>query len=106
MPELPEVETVKQRLKPVLNHQIITQVQTFHPKSFLGNADALVGQEITDISRRAKLLRVKLNHDLNLLIHLKMTGQLIFVDDKIKLGGGHPTADWVKELPGDHHFAK
>lgn len=39
-------------------------------------------------------------HDV--LIHLKMTGQLIFMDGKQKIGGGHPTSDWTKDLPSKH----
>ena len=102
MPELPEVETVKRRLQSVLLNQVIVKLETLHPKSFSGNSQKLIGKKIIKISRRAKLIRLELDHQENLLIHLKMTGQLIFISDELKLGGGHPTADWLNDLPTKH----
>jgi formamidopyrimidine-DNA glycosylase len=102
MPELPEVETVRQRLEQVLIGKTISQIQVLRDKSFQGQTQKVIGASIQAVSRKAKLLRLRLNNDLNLLIHLKMTGQLIFVDDDVKTGGGHPTADWVRALPSKH----
>ena len=102
MPELPEVETVKRRLQEVVSGLKIIKIQSLHPKSFFGNLTDILQSTITDISRRDKLLRFHLDPGTNLLVHLKMTGQLIYVDDQIRRGGGHPTADWVKEMPGKH----
>lgn len=102
MPELPEVETVKRRLQSVLLNQVIVKLETLHLKSFSGNSQKLIGKKIIKISRRAKLIRLELDHQENLLIHLKMTGQLIFISDELKLGGGHPTADWLNDLPTKH----
>ncbi len=102
MPELPEVETVRQRLEQVLIGKTINQIQVLRDKSFQGQQEKVYGAQIEAVSRKAKLLRLRLSNDLNLLIHLKMTGQLIFVDNDIKIGGGHPTADWVRDLPGKH----
>jgi formamidopyrimidine-DNA glycosylase len=36
------------------------------------------------------------------MIHLKMSGQLIYVDGEFRTGGGHPTDDWVQQLPSSH----
>ena len=102
MPELPEVETVKNRLEEVLVGRQIKQVKVLRDKSFRGSTDQLLGAEIETLERRAKLIKIQLSNGLYLLIHLKMTGQLIFVDDQHRVGGGHPTADWVHQLPGDH----
>ncbi len=102
MPELPEVETVRLRLQNLLIGQTIKQVTVNHQKSFIGEPTKIKGAKIIKVSRKAKLIQLHLSNDLNLLIHLKMTGQLIYLDGKVKIGGGHPTADWVKELPGDH----
>lgn len=102
MPELPEVETVRSRLKSILEHKIIDDIEVLHPKSFRGDLNKVTGCEIQSINRKAKLLRIKLNNHENLLVHLKMTGQLVYVSDDIKIGGGHPTADWVKQLPSSH----
>ncbi len=102
MPELPEVETVKRRLKDVLIGREIKQVEVLREKSFQGDTSKVAGAEIKAVERRAKLIKIKLSNGRYLLIHLKMTGQLIYVSDQIRVGGGHPTADWVHDLPGDH----
>ena len=102
MPELPEVETVKQRLSEILTGKTISQIKVLREKSFKGNPQQVAGLCINNISRRAKLLRFKFDNNLNLLIHLKMTGQLIYTDNDQRIGGGHPTADWVDSLPSSH----
>lgn len=102
MPELPEVETIVRRLQTVLPGKTVLSVDQLHPKTWQGDVAAVIGQEIQRIERRAKIMRIVLANEVSLLIHLKMTGQLIFVDATQRLGGGHPTADWVNELPGKH----
>jgi len=102
MPELPEVEIIKRRLEEILPNKVIDQVTVLRKKSFQGNISQVLNKKFLKISRRAKLLRIHLSDNLNLLIHLKMTGQLIYQDDEIRLGGGHPTADWVNTLPSSH----
>jgi formamidopyrimidine-DNA glycosylase len=102
MPELPEVETITKRLQPYLVGKKITEVIQFHQKSFVGNPEDVTQKEIVDVSRRAKMIRIQMEEKKNLLIHLKMTGQLIFVDDKHRVGGGHPTEDWIQQLPSKH----
>jgi formamidopyrimidine-DNA glycosylase len=102
MPELPEVETIARRLKQILPGKTIKSVNVHTIKSFVGSSSALHGLELTDVSRRAKIIRFHLPNNTNLLTHLKMTGQLIYVDEQQRVGGGHPTADFVKELPSAH----
>ncbi len=102
MPELPEVETIVRRLKGILRGKTIKQVTIHHAKSFDGDYRRLPGQIIGDVTRRAKIINIHLSSPFHLLIHLKMTGQLIYVDDKVRVGGGHPTADWVEALPSRH----
>jgi len=108
MPELPEVETIVRKLQQVLPGKKILGVTQLHAKTWQGeNPAAVIGWEITAVSRRAKIIRIHLaspesEAGLNLLIHLKMTGQIIYLDDHQKLGGGHPTADWVNQLPSKH----
>lgn len=99
MPELPEVETIVQRLRNLVVGKTIGEVLVRRSKSFLGDISTLKGQPILELSRRSKLIRFHLPSNQNLLVHLKMTGQLIYVDQTIRVGGGHPTADWVRELP-------
>jgi len=107
MPELPEVETIVRRLNQVLTNKKIVSVVVHKERSFEGNAELLINQVISQVSRRAKLIRFHLEENNenkhNLLAHLKMTGQFIFVGlDKKRIGGGHPTQDWVNQLPSKH----
>ena len=103
MPELPEVETIVRRLGEVLPHKVISAITVSKEKSFQGDFQSLIGLPILSVSRRAKLIRFHLPNGLNLLAHLKMTGQFIYDDNSgTRLGGGHPTADWVSELPSKH----
>ncbi len=102
MPELPEVETITARLRPVLLNKQIVSVEELHPKPFQGNSKSILNQVIESVERRAKIIRIRFGNQQNILIHLKMTGQLIYVDDHQRLGGGHPTEDWIKALPSKH----
>jgi len=103
MPELPEVETIVRRLNKVLLGKKIAKVEILRKKNLVGNPQKIVGLKITEVTRRAKLIRFHLPEGLNLLAHLKMTGQFIFVDGAgSRVGGGHPTSDWVQKLPSKH----
>ena len=73
------------------------------PKSF-PNAQAdveqfLIGAEITAVKRRAKVLIIELSTNYSLVIHLKMTGQLVFRGTGERFGAGHPTGSLVGDLP-------
>ena len=110
MPELPEVEVVKLFLEDKLIGQKISDLEILNSKSFLGDPKKVVGQTITKFSRIGKQLSIHLSNKLILLVHLKMTGQLIFVDsDRTILG--HPTKDSNQSLPNKStrivfHFKK
>lgn len=80
MPELPEVETVKNQLiEAHLIGQTILEAHFFWPNTLRGISpktfsDQIVGQKIAAIVRRGKYLIIRFeNHDL--IIHLRMTGQ-------------------------------
>ena len=102
MPELPEVETISKRLSPVLSGKTINSIEVLRDKSFQGSPKLLIGKKILSVSRKAKLLVIDLDDSSSLVIHLKMTGQLIYQDKSQRLGGGHPTADWIDSLPSSH----
>lgn len=96
MPELPEVETVRRQLIPICSDATITDLVVFHPKTVAYDTnikDVLVGKTIQTIDRIGKLLIVSfLDHpDLFVLIHLKMTGQILFTDSQDRIGGGGHT---------------
>lgn len=102
MPELPEVETIVRRLSEVLPGKTIRKIEVFKEKSFQGDPKLLIGKKITKVGRRAKIIWLQITGEHDLIIHLKMTGQLILVDGEKKVGGGHPTKDWIRELPSKH----
>lgn len=105
MPELPEVETIRMGLARLLPGRVIASAETDNAKSF-PNAPAdvaafLVGSSVTTVKRRAKVLMIELSSKYSLVIHLKMTGQLVFVnkDDHNRFGAGHPSGSLVGKLP-------
>ncbi|MFA6081826.1 MAG: bifunctional DNA-formamidopyrimidine glycosylase/DNA-(apurinic or apyrimidinic site) lyase [Patescibacteria group bacterium] len=104
MPELPEVETLKNGLKTVLIGQKLASVQINKPKMWRGlSSDQLVNQTIQSIDRLAKMLVINWSNNLTLIVHLKMTGQLIFVDKAgEEIAGGHPDDQFVAKQPSKY----
>ncbi len=90
MPELPEVETVKNELSPyVVGHRITGVTLIWEGIVRQPSAEEfcsrIVGQEITGIDRRGKYLIVGLSGGDVLIIHLKMTGSLLVSQDSSEL---------------------
>jgi formamidopyrimidine-DNA glycosylase len=102
MPELPEVETIARRLREVLVDQRLQHIDVLSARSWIGDAESLQGRKIVSVDRRAKYLRISFEGDLAVAFHLKMTGQLIYTEGNNRVGGGHPSLDWVRELPSSH----
>src|ERR1043166_3215533 len=88
MPELPEVETFARQLKPELVGKKILSADvrwnrtlaTPSPKKF---KELIQKQKILDVGRRAKFINIQLT-DFNLLVHLRMTGDLLIRDSTIR----------------------
>lgn len=83
MPELPEVETIKRELEKVVLGKKITEVCVHHPKvirqpSVEKFKRGLEGATVKNVLRKAKVLILELSNGKSLVIHLKMTGQLIY----------------------------
>jgi len=82
MPELPEVETIKRQLNRKVKGKKIESVKVNLPKLVkypLAKFEKLVkGATVKNVSRRAKLLIIELSNGYALIVHLKLTGQLIF----------------------------
>jgi formamidopyrimidine-DNA glycosylase len=81
MPELPEVETVRRRLAPVLEGTTIARAEIADPRLTRPVApwlvaDALVGERIATLDRRGKYLLWRLDSGRTLVVHLRMTGSL------------------------------
>ncbi len=103
MPELPEVETIRIGLSSLLPGKQIKSVNYDWPKSFPNSETDvklfLIGAKIVEVKRRAKVLLIELDTKYSLVIHLKMTGQLVFVAKNIRFGAGHPNDSLVHKLP-------
>jgi formamidopyrimidine-DNA glycosylase len=91
MPELPEVETVRRGLVPVMEGAVIDRLdlrrgdlRSPFPKDF---ARRLVGRRITGLGRRAKYITADLDDGLVLIIHLGMSGSF-----RIETEGGGKVA--------------
>lgn len=82
MPELPEVETIRLGLQKYLVGHKIESVEVKVPKLFEGAPKDIVGARVTDVRRFGKGLVIDLSNGKSLAIHIKLTGQLIFRDEK------------------------
>ncbi|MBR2803075.1 bifunctional DNA-formamidopyrimidine glycosylase/DNA-(apurinic or apyrimidinic site) lyase [Candidatus Saccharibacteria bacterium] len=106
MPELPEVETIRRGLNDFIIREKLTDTDILCEKSFKG--DPTTGT-VTDIRRFGKAIVIDLDNDKSLLIHLRMTGQLIFDSNKAivqsagplqtRYAAGHPSENFVATLP-------
>ena len=79
MPELPEVETVRRGLQPVLEGARLTRVEARRPDLRFpfpeGFVQRLTGARIESLDRRAKYLMARLDRGSTLVMHLGMTGR-------------------------------
>jgi len=107
MPELPEVETVKRGLSRLIIGKSIVSATNDNPKSFPNSEqdinNFLLNSRVSDVRRRAKVLIIDLSTKYSLVTHLKMTGQLVYVNDKAgddkRFGAGHPSDSLIDKLP-------
>ncbi len=103
MPELPEVETISRQLNESISGRTVSQVEVLRQRSFWGDEKKIIDWKVESVSRKSKLIEIRFSNQTEMIIvHLKMTGQLIFVDGTKRVVGGHPTPDWVNELPSKH----
>jgi formamidopyrimidine-DNA glycosylase len=89
MPELPEVETIVNTLRPALIDKTILSAELRWKRSLAAPSATsfqkrILGQKITELSRRAKFIHLQLS-GASLIIHLRMSGDLLVV-----LGGYQP----------------
>ncbi len=120
MPELPEVETIRRGLEKCILNKKIVQIKVYEKKSFQGDSSKAVGSIIKSLYRRGKALIIELDNGYSFLVHLRMTGQLIYRDsvfykegnklygrekmsfevlNEHSFGGGHPSESFLDELP-------
>ncbi|MGQ9824168.1 MAG: bifunctional DNA-formamidopyrimidine glycosylase/DNA-(apurinic or apyrimidinic site) lyase [Desulfotomaculales bacterium] len=85
MPELPEVETIKRTLKGKLEGLSFTGVEVFLPKIIKSPVlevfnSLLPGKKIKKLDRRGKYLIIHLSENFALVVHLRMSGSLIYTE--------------------------
>lgn len=129
MPELPEVETIVRDLSIFVVGRIIKSVDVREPKIFRGDVKNLKDKKVINVTRRGKIILIRLSGDKTIAIHLKMTGQLIWQSQSMKyvassknhgkkikhhatypmlhatgneVIGGHPDSAYKSDLPHKH----
>ena len=95
MPELPEVQTTVSGLQSVLPNKTITDVWTDWPKMFRGETlsrfkKSVVGNKIRLAERRGKHVLIHLSGNVTIIIHMKMTGHLLYGNWKLEGGRWKP----------------
>ena len=78
MPELPEVETIKLQLVRFLTGHKIEKVEIKNSKTFSGSPKDIEGAKFKGARRFAKVVCLDLSNNYSILIHVKLTGQLIY----------------------------
>jgi len=121
MPELPEVEALRRGLVQRIVGSKILNIKVIQEKIIAGKGTTRKGskekteefinnlksKKIIEIKRRAKNLIFVLNTKEIILVHLKMTGQLVFVPKNKKESisfGGHPIEETEQKLPHKHTY--
>jgi len=84
MPELPEVETIRRKLAPHVEGRRIDSFEVpdarwCAPAAPQELADALVGRRVVEVGRRGKYFDVELAGEVHLVMHLRMTGNLLLI---------------------------
>ncbi len=117
MPELPEVETAAAGLRQLVVGKRIKQVIIHAPKKIFGQQQDWItsvhGARFVDVTRRGKWLILELSSQWSLVIHLKMTGQLLFQSAANRQQsrqpiflGGHTMRHEQVQLPNTHTRAE
>ena len=99
MPELPEVETIRRGLSKFIIKKQLVSTEIFCDKSFIGKP---VGGIVKGLRRFGKALIIDLNNGTSLMIHLRMTGQLIYdpgTEKSQRYAAGHPSENFTAKLP-------
>ena len=108
MPELPEVETIRRGLNNFIIKKKLTHTKVLCEKSFIGTPTT---GTVKALRRFGKALIIVLDNGMSLMIHLRMTGQLIY-DSRVstqnnsgpltkgnRYAAGHPSDNFTASLP-------
>lgn len=102
MPELPEVETIRLQLDKYIKDSRITDIEIRNKKYEIDKSKAL-GTRIIDIRRFAKQLSIDLDNKYSIMIHVKMTGQLVYKGQKLQNSKTQKISDKVIGGLGGKH---
>jgi formamidopyrimidine-DNA glycosylase len=89
VPELPEVETIRRQLAPAVEGRRLEHIEVIDPRWSdpappEAIADALDGRVVERLGRRGKYLIMSFEDDVHLVMHLRMTGNLLLTDEEPK----------------------
>lgn len=110
MPELPEVETIRRGLVPCIQGRRIRELIVLTEKSCQGDPGVAKDAVVKGLRRRGKALLIDLDSGWTLMVHLRMTGQLIWRGSSLRrtssamtlpreFAGGHPSNNFTADLP-------
>jgi formamidopyrimidine-DNA glycosylase len=85
MPELPEVETIRGQLAPALEGRVLQRLEVLDsrwcdPAPPEELAAATAGRTVEAVNRRGKYLTLELSDEVHVVMHLRMTGNLLLVE--------------------------
>lgn len=94
MPELPEIETIRHSLGKHVQGKEIARVEILLPRQIKWPEPAaftarVLHRTITDLERAGKYLLLKLDNDIRLVFHLRMTGQLVYCESDSQAENAH-----------------
>jgi len=104
MPELPEVETIRRQLEPELRGRRIERLEVLDPRwtrpvDPKGLEREVSGRTIAGMRRRGKYLLLDLDGGVTLVMHLRMTGNLLLVDEGDLVAAGDESEYRATEDP-------
>ena len=88
MPELPEVETIRIQLEKYLVGHRIKDIEIRNAKYAIPEKKDLIDSKIKGVRRFAKVLSIDLSNGYSIVIHIKLTGQLIYRGPNLSARGG------------------
>ena len=102
MPELPEVTVVVNSLNDAIKGLVLESVEYDWAKKFYWNGFSIAdlkGAKVKGLRRFGKVVVIDLSNGFSFVIHLKLTGQLIYLDKKTRVSGGHPIPPLNSPVP-------
>ncbi|MDA3862724.1 MAG: bifunctional DNA-formamidopyrimidine glycosylase/DNA-(apurinic or apyrimidinic site) lyase [Deltaproteobacteria bacterium] len=81
MPELPEVQTIINELSPIIIGKNLVKIEEFRENTLINQQKISYLGQINTIFRRGKYIIITTDQKLQIIIHLRMTGKLIYTEN-------------------------